>query len=60
MVKKLNRIRKVKKYTFEIVGVGGVMTPNDYLEYRKAGADLVQSATGSMWNPYLAYEISKF
>ncbi|MBI2028557.1 MAG: dihydroorotate oxidase [Candidatus Levybacteria bacterium] len=59
MVKKLNKIRKVKKYTFEIIGVGGVMTPYDYFEYRKAGADLVQSATGAMWNPYLAYQIWK-
>lgn len=60
MVKKLNKIRKENKYTFEIVGVGGVMTANDYLDYRKAGADLVQSATGTMWNPYLAYDISKY
>lgn len=59
MVKKLDKIRKAKKYKFEIVGVGGVMTTRDYFEYRKAGADLVQSATGAMWNPYLAYEIWK-
>lgn len=58
MVKKLNKVKKAKKYKFEIVGVGGVMTPEDFLEYRKAGADLVQSATGAMWNPLLAYEIS--
>lgn len=58
MVKKLNKVRKVKKYKLEIVGVGGVMNAKDFLEYRKAGADLVQSATGAMWNPYLAYEIS--
>lgn len=59
MVKKLNKIRKVKKCKFEIVGVGGVMNAKDYFEYRKAGADLVQSATGAMWNPYLAHEIWK-
>lgn len=59
MVKKLNRIRKKKGYKFEIIGVGGVTTPKDYFDYRKAGADLVQSATGAMWNPYLAYEIWK-
>lgn len=58
MVKKLNQIRKANKYKFEIVGVGGVMTPKDYFDYRKAGADLAMSATGTMWNPYLAYEIS--
>lgn len=58
MVKRLNRIKNRNNYKFEIIGVGGVMTPKDYFEYRKAGADLVQSATGAMWNPYLAYEIS--
>lgn len=59
MVKKLNKIRKNKGYKYEIVGIGGVLMPKDYREYRKAGADLVQSATGAMWNPNLAYEIYK-
>lgn len=59
MVKMLNRARKAKKYKFEIVGVGGVLTPKDYFEYRNLGADLVQSATGAMWNPYLAHKIWK-
>ncbi|MEK9161093.1 MAG: diguanylate cyclase, partial [Patescibacteria group bacterium] len=38
-------------------GVGGVTRPEDYKEYRDAGADVVMSATGAMWNPYLAKEI---
>lgn len=59
MVKKLKAIKDKNNYNYEIVGIGGVMTSNDYFEYRKAGADLVQSATGAMWNPYLAYEISR-
>lgn len=59
MVEKLNQIRKAKKYKFKIIGVGGVIIANDYFQYRKAGADLVQSATGAMWNPYLAYEVWK-
>ena len=57
MVKRLAKIRKRLHKSFEIMGVGGVMTPRDYLDYRKAGADAVQSATGAMWNPYLASEI---
>ena len=57
MVKRLNEIRKKGGYDFVIVGVGGVMTPDDYLEYREAGADLVQSATGAMWNPELAQDV---
>lgn len=59
MVKKLVKARKAKKYKFEIVGVGGVMNAKDYFEYRNLGADLVQSATGAMWNPFLAYELWK-
>lgn len=57
MVKKLDKIRRENNYKFEIIGIGGVMTPKDYFEYRNAGADIVQSATGAMWNPYLASEI---
>lgn len=57
MVKRLNKLRKDKGYDFAIIGVGGVMTAEDYREYRNAGADIVQSATGAMWNPYLAEEI---
>ncbi len=57
MTSKLHELRKKHNYTYEITGVGGVMTPDDYLEYRKAGADCVQTATAAMWNPYLAHEI---
>jgi dihydroorotate dehydrogenase (NAD+) catalytic subunit len=57
MVKRLSNIRKKNNYIFEIIGVGGVMTPDDFDDYRKAGADAVMSVTGSMWNPHLAKEI---
>lgn len=59
MVEKLDTIRKDKNLRFEIVGVGGVMSADDYVDYRKAGADAVQSATGAMWNPNLAHDIWK-
>ena len=57
MTKRLHEIRKKQNYSYEIVGIGGVMMPEDFQEYRKAGADCVQSATGAMWNPRLAHEI---
>ncbi|OGL34803.1 hypothetical protein A3F65_03740 [Candidatus Saccharibacteria bacterium RIFCSPHIGHO2_12_FULL_47_16b] len=57
MVKRLNELRRKTKAEFEIVGVGGVMTPDDFWQYRRAGADNVQSATGAMWNPKLAAKI---
>jgi len=35
------------------------MNAEDYQDYREAGADAVLSATGAMWNPYLAKEIKE-
>lgn len=59
MVKRLNKIRLKRNYKFSIDGVGGVTVPEDYFEYKKAGADAVMSATGAMWNPHLAQEIKR-
>ncbi len=59
MVKKLKEIREELGYSYTIIGVGGVMTAEDFFEYRSAGADIVMSATGAMWNPHLAEEIKK-
>lgn len=56
-VERLNKIRREKRYSFSIDGIGGVNVPEDYLEYKNAGADAVFSATGAMWNPFLAQEI---
>lgn len=57
MVKKLVKARDEQQATIDIIGVGGVMEADDYFQYRDAGADAVMSATGAMWNPYLAQEI---
>ncbi len=59
MVEKLKMARKESGADFKIIGVGGVMTPNDFFQYRNAGADFVMSATGAMWDPYLAKEIKE-
>lgn len=59
MVTRLKALRQKLGIDLEIIGVGGVMTPDDFHEYRKAGADMVQSATGAMWNPDLAAEIKE-
>ena len=57
MVKRVVKIRQDLGRDFVIVGTGGVTTPEDYHAYMNAGADAVMSATGAMWNPYLAKEI---
>ncbi len=59
MVKRLSDIREKRGFGYEIIGVGGVMTPDDYHAYRYAGADCVQSCTGAMWNPELAIQIKQ-
>jgi dihydroorotate dehydrogenase (NAD+) catalytic subunit len=59
MVKRLKNLRESLGYKFTIIGVGGVTVPQDFIEYRQAGADIVMSATGAMWNPYLAQEVKK-
>ncbi len=42
---------------FTVVGVGGVVRPEDYFIYKNVGVDAVMSATGAMWRPTLANEI---
>lgn len=59
MVRKLKKLREEFGYKYSIIGVGGVTTADDFFEYRNAGADAVMSATGAMWNPYLAKEIKE-
>lgn len=57
MVKRLAVYRTAYKLSYEIIGVGGVMNANDFHEYMDSGANIVQSATGAMWNSLLAQEI---
>lgn len=57
MVKRLVAIREKHSLGFEIIGIGGVMTPADFHDYREAGADVVQSVTAAMWNDQLAAEV---
>jgi dihydroorotate dehydrogenase len=59
MTRRLHALRKSHGYSYIIESMGGVMNPDDYQEYKKAGADVVMSATGAMWDPYLAQEIKK-
>lgn len=59
MVRRIKKIKDENRYRFAIEGVGGVTKSEDYFEYIRAGADSVMSATGAMWNPYLAQEIKQ-
>jgi dihydroorotate dehydrogenase (NAD+) catalytic subunit len=57
MVKRGREIVDDLGLNLQIIGVGGVTTPDDYEEYRSLGADAVLCATGAMWNPFLAQQI---
>lgn len=57
MTRRLHSYRQEFGYDYTIVGVGGVTNADHYRAYRDAGADAVMSATGAMWNPFLAQEI---
>jgi dihydroorotate dehydrogenase len=60
MVGRINALReKHHLKDFTLIGVGGVVSVDDYVAYRQAGADVVQSATGAMWRPELAMEIRR-
>ena len=59
MVRRLSALREELGMKYEIVGCGGVTVPSDFKEYRDAGANVVMTATGAMWNPYLAKEIKE-
>ncbi|MGA8938164.1 MAG: hypothetical protein WB439_03285, partial [Acidobacteriaceae bacterium] len=59
MASKLARIRDELGQKFVIEGVGGAGDATAFDEYRRAGADVVMSATAAMWNPELAREIKE-
>jgi dihydroorotate dehydrogenase len=59
MVEALARLRQESVYTYKILGMGGVLSSQDFLDYRQAGADYVFSVAGAMWNPDLAAEIKR-
>ncbi|MEK7133484.1 MAG: hypothetical protein AAB804_00245 [Patescibacteria group bacterium] len=59
MVRRLKSLREEFGMKYAILGSGGVTIPTDFKEYRDAGADVVMTATGAMWNPYLAKEIKE-
>ncbi len=56
---RLVHLRQKEGYEFVVIGVGGAMTAEDIQDYFNLGVDAVMSATGAMWDPYLAYRYWK-
>lgn len=59
MVRRLAAIRDELRANYVIFGIGGVLQPSDYQEYRNSGADVVLAASGALYNPNLAREIKE-
>lgn len=57
MVGRLASLRDRGRDRFVIVGTGGVRSQEDYAAMRHAGADVVMSATGAMFDPLLGVRI---
>ncbi|WP_062134008.1 tRNA-dihydrouridine synthase [Demequina aestuarii] len=57
MTRRLVRHREDGGHAYAIVGVGGVLTAEDYRVYRDEGADAVMTATGAMRDPSLGSEV---
>jgi dihydroorotate dehydrogenase len=58
-VKKLADLKTQLGLKYTILGVGGIMQPEDFLEYLNAGAAVALSATGAMWDENLAINARK-
>lgn len=59
MTRRLSDYRAELGLKYKILGMGGVLTAGDFHDYQDAGADIVMSVTGAMWNAGLAGEIKK-
>lgn len=53
-IKKISQINREQKLGLAILGMGGITLPKHFNAFFNAGADIALSATGMMWNPYLA------
>ncbi len=55
----LEKIRQKNNDDFVIIGVGGMMSADHLKSRLNAGADVVMSATATMWDPYLALKFKE-
>ena len=55
-VRRVVALRAAAGASFAVLGMGGVLTPADVVAFREAGADAVQSVTGTCGRPTLAAE----
>lgn len=56
-VRSLSELRREHAWDLQIIGMGGVMTPDDVRTLRALGADAVQTATTASHNPHLPSQV---
>lgn len=61
-VRKAHEIIESEKLSLTLVGCGGIMLPEHFDDFLNAGARVAMTATGMMWDPFLAlrYHQRKF
>ena len=59
VVGRLAREVKKQKLPLSLIAVGGIMTVEDVDLALSSGADFAMSATGAMWDPFLAYHMKQ-
>jgi dihydroorotate dehydrogenase (NAD+) catalytic subunit len=52
-------INDKEKLGLAIIGTGGATSPEHFTDFLNAGADVAMTATGMMWDPYLALRYHK-
>jgi len=55
-IKKIVQINQEQKLNLAILGMGGITSFEHFKEFFDIGVDIALSATGLMWNPYLALQ----
>ncbi|MGC1879503.1 MAG: hypothetical protein WA347_02015 [Rhabdochlamydiaceae bacterium] len=53
-IERAAHINRREKLDLTLIGVGGITLPEHFDQFLNAGADVAMSATGMMWDPYLA------
>jgi dihydroorotate dehydrogenase len=53
-IKKANHIIQQYQLPLTLIGCGGITEAKHFTEFLDAGAKVAMSATGMMWDPYLA------
>jgi dihydroorotate dehydrogenase len=52
-------INQKEKLNLTIMGVGGITLPEHFEEFLQTGAHVAMTATGMMWDPYLAHRYTE-